>query len=49
MTNSLIIGDDKLPRAKIIQDVAEASSISIDEVGSILVRFCVKPSREHDM
>ena len=47
--NSLIIGDDKLPRAQIVQDIPEVGSISINEVGSILVRFCVKSSRKHGM
>ena len=45
--NDLVIRDDKLPRAQIIQDVTEVGSVSINKVRSILTRFCFKSAWKH--
>ena len=45
--NDLVIRDDELPRAQIIQDVTEVGSVSINKVRSILTRFCFKSAWKH--
>ena len=43
----LMVLDNKLTRAQIIQDVTEVGSTSINKIRSILSRFCVKSTWKH--
>ena len=49
LANNLVFGQNKLPTAKIVQDVTEVGSISINEVRSIFTGLCVESSRKHGM